>query len=551
MSLDSILRNLGKNLFDINSKPTLTSKRSTYSISDTTVTFKSNNTTNHHFWYCIPIEIGKTYTVSVASIDWDGTSLGLFLSSTSFPDTSNYGIIIKTTLSKTFTAITDTLWVHGYISYGAGDFTFTFDKLQVEEGSTATSYEPYHQGPETVTIPYSGKNLIKFPYYDTTKTEKGITFTVGDDGSITVNGTATANTMFFLSGVAIYTIYKGTYTLSGCPSGGSNTTYCQVLGSSDYIDIGNGVTRTYSQDLKQNVFIKIFSGYTANNLVFKPQLEEGIQATDFSLNTGDKDVYKVSYGSKNLIDTSWAIYNGAVTKYPQFTNVSTDILSQVDKLPKGVPLIVSANISVTGSTAGYERNLVLVDQNNNKVSYYINDVGGTLQNEEIPTSFGKATYVYLYLGQNSTANISNLQIEIGSTATSYTPYSREQVWKSTSYNLLPNPTSATQTITGITFTNNSDGTITVNGTATANSTYNLGTFTIPTNYELKLSGCPSGGSESSYYLYTYDTTANKSYNDTGNGVTFTNTSGSINIYIRVQNEQTVDGLVFEPKLEFV
>lgn len=282
---------------------------------------------------------------------------------------------------------------------------------QLEEGISATDFSLNTGDKDVWKVSYGSRNLIPYPYYNTTKTENEVTFTVNSDNSITVNGTATADTLFFLCGVANYNIYKGTYTLSGCPNGGSNTTYCQVLGSSDYMDTGNGTTRTYTQDIKQNVFIKIFSGYTANNLVFKPQLE------------------------------------------------------------------------------------------------------------------------------------------VGNKATSYTPYYREQVWKSTSYNLLPNPTSATQTITGVTFTNNNDGTITVNGTATANSTYNLG-YSIPveTNRKYILSGCPSGGGSNVFGMYYYDTVT--SAYDYGDGVTFTPKGTTLQVYIRVFNGQTVDDLVFKPKLEY-
>lgn len=150
----------GKNLFDINTTPTFTRTGATYSISGTTITFKSNNTTNNSFYYSIPVEIGKTYTVSVSSIDWDSTSQGIFLSSINASDRNNYGIINKTTLSKTFTANANTLWIHGYLSYPAGDFTFSFDKLQVEEGITATAYTPYVSDFSTVTVTRYGKNLF-------------------------------------------------------------------------------------------------------------------------------------------------------------------------------------------------------------------------------------------------------------------------------------------------------------------------------------------------------------------------------------------------------
>lgn len=44
-----------------------------------------------------------------------------------------------------------------------------------------------------------GNNLMPYPYYDTTVTRNGITFTDNRDGSITVNGTATRQAYFYLT----------------------------------------------------------------------------------------------------------------------------------------------------------------------------------------------------------------------------------------------------------------------------------------------------------------------------------------------------------------
>lgn len=52
------------------------------------------------------------------------------------------------------------MWIHGYLSYAAGDFTFSFDKLQVEEGITATAYTPYVSDFSTVIVTRYGKNLF-------------------------------------------------------------------------------------------------------------------------------------------------------------------------------------------------------------------------------------------------------------------------------------------------------------------------------------------------------------------------------------------------------
>lgn len=71
-------------------------------------------------------------------------------------------------------------------------------KVQLEEGDTATEYTPYID-PTTVTVTRCGKNILSYPYADTTLTRQGITFTDNGDGSITAKGTATGVSYFGLS----------------------------------------------------------------------------------------------------------------------------------------------------------------------------------------------------------------------------------------------------------------------------------------------------------------------------------------------------------------
>lgn len=51
----------------------------------------------------------------------------------------------------------------------------------------------------TVMGQNGAKNLIPYPYHETTKTTNGITFTDNGDGTITVNGTATQNSTFYFT----------------------------------------------------------------------------------------------------------------------------------------------------------------------------------------------------------------------------------------------------------------------------------------------------------------------------------------------------------------
>lgn len=131
------------NLFNIKESPTLSSSNITYSINDTIVTFKSNSTLNAHFYYSISVRVGETYTIGVKSVSWNSGVFGIFLSSTKTADLHDYGQINKTTLTQTFVATTDTLWIHAYINYDTGDYSFSFDELKVERGSKQTNYTSY------------------------------------------------------------------------------------------------------------------------------------------------------------------------------------------------------------------------------------------------------------------------------------------------------------------------------------------------------------------------------------------------------------------------
>lgn len=69
---------------------------------------------------------------------------------------------------------------------------------------------------------YPTANLISYPYYSGTDTTiNGITYKVNSDGSILLNGTATANSSFVLvSNILPIRLDKSKkYVLSGCPSG--------------------------------------------------------------------------------------------------------------------------------------------------------------------------------------------------------------------------------------------------------------------------------------------------------------------------------------------
>ncbi len=151
------------------------------------------------------------------------------------------------------------------------------------------------------------ENLIPYPYTETTKTANGVTFTVNSDGSVTVNGTATSDADFMLLRGPIQG-YSESYFLSGCPSGGSDTTYYISENFTASKDTGNGVVlNNLPSDQVWRIVIK--SGTTVNNLVFRPMLNEGTEAKPYSKwFAGLKNVFfkEIVSTGRNLIPYPYA-----------------------------------------------------------------------------------------------------------------------------------------------------------------------------------------------------------------------------------------------------
>lgn len=123
-------------------------------------------------------------------------------------------------------------------------------------------------------------NLLK-PKTPTT-IMNGVTFTNNGDGTYTLNGTASENTYFVLS--EVLNIDKK-LKLVGCPSDGAKFETYMLFTDDGAYDDGNGAI---CDSVNSFVAIAIYSGFTCNNLVFKPMLTTNLNATydDFVPYTG-------------------------------------------------------------------------------------------------------------------------------------------------------------------------------------------------------------------------------------------------------------------------
>lgn len=129
---------------------------------------------------------------------------------------------------------------------------------------------------QEITLRAGGENLLKFSGHNKTETISGITFTRLPDGTITANGTATAVAQYLSDTVEMTD--TETYTLTGCPAGGSGEGYSITnQATANITDIGSGKTFTYDAATfgAARFKIRIAAGYTCNNVVFRPVLCSG------------------------------------------------------------------------------------------------------------------------------------------------------------------------------------------------------------------------------------------------------------------------------------
>lgn len=162
-------------------------------------------------------------------------------------------------------------------------------KPMLTRGQESFEFEPYRG--ETITpdevelygdAHAVGKNLI--PTFRGTASVNGVTAKLNMDGSITLDGTATANAYFYFPDIMIMS--SGTYTLSTSANLAGGTSYVLRTRSNNVwlINIQAG-SKSKSEAISYSgaaqAYIAVASGTTLSNLTIYPQLELGSKATAY------------------------------------------------------------------------------------------------------------------------------------------------------------------------------------------------------------------------------------------------------------------------------
>ena len=276
-----------------------------------------------------------------------------------------------------------------------------------------------------------GRNLLKT--VAESWTTNGLTVTINTDATVTMRGTATAQTDIWMSqaGSSKNLIYvpAGSYTLSaskGLPSGVHLICSGNGWNGYGYRDLSGVMTHTSTVTDASKPFsyflFRINSGTTVDDTI-GVMLEAGTQATDFipygsiGLATNGVNIIDVAdVASTTYTDTYYYELNYANNKMPRFnleagTTYTLSATVQTDVVP--------FQMSVGCGTSGYSRDIANKGYNAaGRVSITFTPTAAQLESGTVlamraPRYSTKQTFTF---------SLSDIQLELGSTATEYEPY---------------------------------------------------------------------------------------------------------------------------------
>lgn len=137
---------------------------------------------------------------------------------------------------------------------------------------------------KTTQVTTTGKNLLPYPYRFDTLNQDGVTVTANADGTITLNGTATAASWVDIA--KTFTLPAGTYTIRLLPD-----SWQQEDGYMIWNGLGglySAISRTFKEATACEMGLVLVKGRTYNNVILKPQVEIGNTSTEYEPYTGGK-----------------------------------------------------------------------------------------------------------------------------------------------------------------------------------------------------------------------------------------------------------------------
>ena len=313
-------------------------------------------------------------------------------------------------------------------------------------------------------IQTTGAQLIPYPYFRKNGyIDNGITYTVSDDGVITANGTATAESLFFLATEQSDWRPNGNVFMSGCPSGGSASSYGLQIYNYDSegsfaVDLGQGAGMNFTNtDDPWNLCIRINTSYTANNLVFYPMLSSGSSALPWEPYSGGvaspspdwaQPIHSVA-DEVNLLESLTMDINAPSAEFPE----TSDIL-YIMLCPESGTSQVNIHLRYNDGTYGQDV-AVVGSAGSNGTEYHV-----------FITPSKPCTGVSIYNVTSSSArSLSYGMVAISDTALPWRPYGHNVTVESAGANLINVSKTTNAVNNGISVKALGDGSFSYSGTA--------------------------------------------------------------------------------------
>ena len=361
--------------------------------------------------------------------------------------------------------------IHGVLKYATGTSITLTDVVR-----GITSLENVYG--DTAQQTYTGKNLA-FNGYQNPVTSASVTFTSNADGTVSTSGTASQNVNFYISNYLTgekHHIPEGTYTLS-TGTASSDSTYFVFSDTSNpsiYWDSRSRLTQTVPAGGVDVVFrIVVRSGVNMNGVVFKIQLESGSTATAFepyvggipSPNPDFPQDMQVVTGEQTINIHGKNIFNGGTwrqirtdggipapvgaesiivdsgTNFVEFSVPTTYRGAESDY----IPVTVGQTITLSFNAVKICNRMWIsqYDSSKNRLST-LNPDSKTVATTTVTTT--NDGYIRVAFGNTSGGEnfeIDNIQLELGSTATSYEPYQSQSYEVNLGKNLFDKDTITT------------------------------------------------------------------------------------------------------------
>lgn len=254
------------------------------------ITLNGTANTNFTFRLCNNMSLlpNTQYTLHGLTGVETGNHIQMFVAELVDGKYGTYYASIWSDVSKTFTTSKDVSKEYIISLYVKSDSTFENLTIHpmLELGTEATEFIPY-VSPETIKIKQYEKNILVYPYWESSKTYNGITFTDNGDGSITINGTATADASFrilsqtvplILPAGTTITLKKLTETDMGVRIDFQEQ---QANGEWEWAGYARENDKTYTTTGILYFYVLVPNGTTVDNITVYPQVEVGGVATDW------------------------------------------------------------------------------------------------------------------------------------------------------------------------------------------------------------------------------------------------------------------------------